>query len=158
MPVLITAGLSPEAWRLHRVLDMKEVVFADESQLPHIPGIMSVVLPPCNSASYIHETLKACLDHNINCVYPLKRGEIMELSKARALYSEYSISLMIPSDDWLRNNPGQVMSKGDNIVVLEKGGLKAGIMPPEDIFIKEETGIFSWATIGQQTQYSLYIV
>ncbi len=158
MPVLITSGLSPEAWRLNRVLDNPEVLFADESQLPNVPGMKSVVLPPYHSASYIHETLKACLDHDIDRVYPLKWGEVRELAKARALYSEYNIRLMIPSDSWLENRQEPAVINTANIAVIEDGILIAGDAPKEGILLTGETGIFSWATQSDEIQYSLYII
>ena len=158
MPVLITAGLSPEAYRLQRILNVRDVVFADESPLPQIPGIQSVVLPACNSASFVHETLKACLDHRITRIYPLKWGEVAELAGARALFLEYHVGLMIPSNNWLNHKPNQISGATDHVAVLENGILIAGEFLPDNFPAKDETGAFGWATNGQQMEYSLYLV
>ena len=157
MPVLITAGLSPQAHRLQRILNAKEVIFADGSPLPQIPGTHSITLPHFNSPSFIHEILKAALDNDIQTIYSLKRGEVLELSKARALFAEYNVNLIIPSAGWLANN---LNSSGNtnvgNIVVLENGILKAGNLGPGQYFT-EDTGIFWWATKEQKTEYNLYL-
>ncbi|WP_276346742.1 hypothetical protein [Daejeonella sp. JGW-45] len=158
MPVLITSGLSPEAWRLQRILGTNDVVFCDESQMPGIPGIRSIVLPTYSSGSYIHETLKACLDYNIDRVYPLKQGEVLELSKARDLYSEYNIRLVIPSGDWLKENHSETISNAANITVVEEYVVKAGSLPPGELIPPDGTGIFCWATGTGKIQYSLYII
>lgn len=158
MPVLITAGLSPEAYRLQRVLEFPDIVFSDEIPVPHIPGTRSIVLPEHSSASFVHELLKACLDFGISRVYPLNLGEVLELSKARTLFSEYSIILMIPSEFWLTDHAGKRFGRLEHISVIENGKLLAGTNLPPDLPLSEETGIFTWATIGQKIEYSLYLV
>ncbi len=158
MPVLITAGLSQEAYRLKRILDNAEVVFADSSPLPQIPGTKSLVLPPYTSSSFVHEVLKACLDLGITKVYPLKSGEVRELAKARLLFAEYQVTLILPSDEWLRNNEVTGAPRDAAITVVEDGIAVAGTDLPEPLSINKETGIFTWATRDQKTEYSLYLV
>ncbi len=157
MPVLITAGLSPEAYRLKRILNIKEVVFADQSPLPRIPGNDSLVIPSYTSPSFVHEVLKGCLDLGITKIYPLKPGEVIELSKARYLFLEYNVMLIIPSDDWLKNNNQLFKGSGSNITVLEDGKPAAGDALPGNLSIYKETGIFAWATNGQKMEYGLYL-
>lgn len=157
MPVLITAGLSPEAHRLKRILNIDEVVFSDESPLPEIPGSAGLVISG-SSSSFVHEILKACLDRHISRVYPLKMTEIVELSKARALFAEYNVSLIIPSEEWLQTNDQKLRGRADHITVLENGTLIAGDILPENFSINSDTGIFTWATNGQNLEYSLYLV
>jgi hypothetical protein len=158
MPVLITAGLSPEAYRLQRILDVKDVVFADVTELPPIPNSLSIVLPPHTSPSFVHEMLKSCLDHGISHVYPLNLGEVIELSKARALFSEYGVFLIIPSDLWLQSNFRHNPLKNGDVTVIEQGVQVAGSMLPDNHLLNNENGIFKWATINQKTEYSLYVV
>ncbi len=158
MPVLITAGLYPEAYRLQRVLSVQDVFFSDDQELPFMPGIKSVVLPSCTSPSFVHEILKACLDNAIGMIYPLKRGEIVELSHARQLFNEYNIDLMIPSDEWLRNNLSNLPLRHPSIAVLKDDELLAGSLPKSQFTALRETGVFTWATIHGKTEYSLYIL
>ncbi len=158
MPVLITAGLFPEAYRLQRVLSAQDVFFADERELPFMPGIKSIVLPSHTSPSFTHEILKACLDNNIDRIYPLKRGEILELSHARQLFNEYGIDLLIPSDDWLENNLGDMPLRHPNMLVIKNGKFLAGDLPAGGFSALKETGIFTWATIDGKTEYCLYLV
>jgi hypothetical protein len=159
MPVLITAGLSSEAYRLHRLLNVSDAIFADETPLPAIPGIRNIILPAYNSASFVHEVLKACLDHGITRIYPLKPGEVIELSHARALFSEFNVALVIPSADWLKSNvPAGLQIKTNSVSVLENGLLIAGAALPGHLPVQHETGVFCWATSDQKVEYSLYLV
>ena len=158
MSVLITAGLHQEAYRLQRIINLQDVFFADETELPYIPGIKSFVLPHYHSVSFIHEILKACLDNDIYMIYPLKMGEIVELSGARLLFSEYNIKVMIPSDNWLQNNLVHTPLKHSNICVLEKGQLKAGNYPKIQSFFKKETGVFTWENKEGKVECNLYLV
>lgn len=157
MPVLITAGLSAEAYRLQRILDIKDVVFSDETTLPKIANSLSIVLPPHTSSSFVHEMLKSCLDLGITRVYPLNLGEVLELAKARTLFSEYDIFLIIPSDSWLESSFRQNALRGDLITVLEHGLVVAGSTLTDNYLLNKETGIFKWATLGQKKEYSLYL-
>ena len=157
MPVLITAGLSPEAYRLQRILDIKDVVFSDETALPQIPNSLSIVLPPHTSSSFVHEMLKSCLDLGITRVYPLNLGEVMELTKARTLFSEYDIFLIIPSDLWLQINIRSNSLKGENVTVLEHGVVVAGSKLTDNYLLDNETGVFEWVTLGPKKEYNLYL-
>jgi hypothetical protein len=157
MPALITAGLSQQAYRLQRILNSQDVIYADISALPFIPGRRGLIIPSYHSMSFTHEILKICLDHRIDRVFPLVYGEITELSKARLLFSEYNISLVIPSNRWLENNPSTSVSHISEMAVLENGSLIAGTLPPEPGLESEETGVFCWATYGREIQYSLYL-
>ena len=158
MPVLITAGLSPEAYRLQRILDIKDVVFADVSTIPKIPNSRSIVLPPHRSSSFVHEMLKSCLDLGITRVYPLNLGEVIELSKARTLFSEYNIFLIIPSEFWIKDNFRQNNLRGDHVSVLEHGLVVAGNTLTDNYALNNETGVFKRATSGPKKEYCLYLV
>ncbi|MEJ7695035.1 hypothetical protein [Daejeonella sp.] len=158
MPVLITAGLSPEAYRLKRILAIDEVVFADQSPLPQIPGSRSLVIPPYTSSSFVHEVLKGCLDLGITKIYPLQAGEVTELSKARSLFLEYNVKLIIPSEEWLKNHEPLVKGSAEDITVLEEGTTVAAEGVSDTISLNNETGVFSGATNGQNTEYCLYLI
>ncbi|MEJ7780251.1 MAG: hypothetical protein WKF68_11750 [Daejeonella sp.] len=158
MPVLITAGLDPEAYRLQRILSVQDVFFADEKELPLMPGIKSMVLPSYTSPSFAHEVLKTCLDNSIDMIYPLKRGEILELSHARQLFAEYDISLMIPSDEWLKNKLPDLLPGRSYIAVMKNGELLAGHLPENQLISLNETGVFTWATIDGKIEYSLLLL
>lgn len=166
MPVLITAGMSAEAYRLERILkeagnekwETRAVVFADDSPLPQVPGRESLVLPPYNSASFVHETLKACLDLGIGRLYPLKWGEVRELAKARELFAEYQVTLMIPSDEWIKSNKEIGCQRGENVCVMDNGQVVAGIALPDENLLINETGVFTWATKSDKIEYCLYLV
>jgi hypothetical protein len=158
MSVLITSGLSPQAWRVNRLLENEDIVFADESELPYVPGVRSALIPPHNSPSFIHEMLRTCLNHGVDRIYSLKWAELRELVKARELYSEYNIRLMVPSDTWLSAQHEHAGINAANLFVIEDGQLLAGVAPPEEKWPHGETGIFSWATNAGKIQYTLYMI
>lgn len=155
MAVLITAGLSQEAYRLQRALNLQDAVFADEQAMPAIPGRKWIAIASHQSVSFAHEMLKTCLDNNIDTVYPLKRGEVMELSRAKQLFSEFDIRLMIPSGAWLEANPHRRLP-ASGFFVLENGIYTGGTIAEEQMIPFNETGVFTLATIEGKTMYSLY--
>lgn len=159
MPFLITAGLNPEAYRLQRVLNADNIIFSDQVTMPAIAGRENLVLPNSNSPSYAHEALKACLDYNVTKFYPLKGAEIIELAKSRQLFIEYGIELIIPSDDWLKNNALVRTLNSGNIFVMENGIVTHGDLPGGfEVLPDGENGIFCWATRDNKTEYSIYII
>lgn len=156
MAVLITAGLSQEAYRLQRVLDLQDAVFADEQNMPAIPGRKWITIVPYHSISFAHEMLKTCLDNDIDTVYPLKREEVTELSRASQLFSEFDIRLMVPSGAWLDENQYNNFP-ASGFFVLQNGAYAGGTIPEEQISLFNETGIFTRATIEGKMMYSLYV-
>ena len=158
MPDLITAALSQQAYRLHRTLNNSDTVFADISELPFIPGREGIVIPSYHSMSFTHEILKICLDYHISRVFPLVFGEIAELSKARMLFSEYDISLIIPSDSWLRDNPPQRLPDLPEILVWENGSQIAGPSIGETEQRPDENGVFCRTSHGKQFVYNLFVI
>ncbi len=156
MAVLITAGLSQEAHRLQRNLNLSDAIFADE-EMPVIPGKKWITISSYQSFSFAHEMLKICLDHDIDVVYPLKKGEVIELSGSRQLFSEFNIRLMIPSDDWLQNNRDHGFSTSDFFVLCD-GVHIGGTIGQDEISLFNETGLFTPSNAGKDTSYSLFVV
>jgi hypothetical protein len=101
MAILITAASFAVAYKLERFLNEPEVYFAEQTEMPAIPGKKFIRIPDASSPIFTSEILKICLDNQIVKVFPLKRSEIKELSKANQLFSEYGISIIIPSDEWI---------------------------------------------------------
>lgn len=101
MAILITAASFAIAYKLERSLNLSEVCFADQIEMPAIPGKKFIRIPETSSPIFTSELLKICLDNQIVKIYPLKEAEIKELSKADQLFKEYGISIIMPSNDWI---------------------------------------------------------
>lgn len=157
MAVLITAALTSAAYQLARVINAPELIYADQSEIPSIPGVKSIVLPKPDSMSFAHEALKLALDYNIDTIYPLKLDEVLELSAAKQLFDEYGIKLMIPSAEWLKNNLEILPFNSPDIIVIENGSLKAGNFPVSKIDQFPETGVFKWRVSGTHYSFNLYL-
>lgn len=99
MAILITSAAESAAFRLERILCKSDVIFADQQPLPLLSGRLFLQIPSPDSGTFTHEILKICMDYGVNEIYPLKDGEIRELSNARQLFEEYGIKLMIPPSE-----------------------------------------------------------
>ncbi|WP_026899389.1 ATP-grasp domain-containing protein [Daejeonella oryzae] len=145
MPVLITAASHAEAYKLERLLNASDVIFADHIDNSHLKysGRKHIQIPAGNSASYAHELLKACLDLDIEKIYPLYFDEIVALSEAKLLFDEYGIKVIVPGIDFLRNIKAQQIALGADLVIIEDGKLIAGNLP-QNLSLSHtlETGIY----------------
>ena len=97
MYILITAANSAAAYQLKNTLDLPDIILGDYLELPDLmvkTGRM-IKLPDPAKATYTHEMLKLCLDHNIGTIYILRKEEEQPLLAARQLFNEYNISLKL---------------------------------------------------------------
>ncbi len=101
MAILITAASFSIAYKLERSLDESEVYFAEQIEMPSIPGKKFIRIPEVSSLIFTSEILKICLDCSIVKIFPLKEAEIKELSKANQLFEEYGINIIILSNEWI---------------------------------------------------------
>lgn len=159
MAILITAAAHSLAYRLEQILNITDVFLGDQNDLPAIPGKKFLRIPPASSTSFSHEILSACLDHNISEIYPLHRDEIIELSKSRQLFEEYGISLIIASDEWLKNNSTISSFITSNLAVLKDGVIKAGNLSVTAAFPGEKaSGVYTWIVLDNVMKYNLFVV
>ncbi len=101
MAILITAASYSVAYKLERSLNESEVYFADQIEMPAIPEKKFIRIPDASSPIFTSELLKICLDNHIIKIFPLKEAEVKELSKAKLLFSEYGINIIIQSKEWI---------------------------------------------------------
>ena len=101
MAILITAASYSLAYKLERSLHESDVLFADQIEMPFIPGKKFIRIPEASSQIFTSEILKICLDKHIVNIYPLKEAEFKELSKSEQLFNEYGIIIIIPSNEWI---------------------------------------------------------
>lgn len=164
MSVLITAASHAEAYKLERLLQLPDIIFADHQELPHLAfsGKHFIRIPKGNSASYAHEMLDIALNQGIERIFPLHPEELLPLAESRQLLSEYGISVVVPSVLWLKehvanseNPPLQPVAIEP--VIIELGNVIAGKLP-EGIYLPEEnfTGIFYFESEIDKINFKLF--
>ena len=159
MPVLITSASHAEAYKLERLLQRPDIIFADSQELPHLgfSGKKFLRIPKGNSPSYAHEMLDLALNEGITKIFPLGPGELMPLAESRQLFFEYGISVMVPSVLWLTGQePGSKVSSSQP-VVIERGNVLAGTLP-DGILLPEEnfSGIFYIESVIDKITFKLF--
>ena len=146
MADLITAASHSQAYKLERLLQSADIVFADHQELPRLayPGRKLMKIPESNSPSYAHEMLDLALNYGITRIFPLYAGEILPLSEARQLFAEYAISVIVPSVLWVKKHIEFIRSsQSGEVVVLENGQVVAGELPTHILLPEPDmTGIF----------------
>lgn len=128
MAVLITGAAAAGAYRLQRTLELGQVIFADQQDLPK--ALFSTTqffqVPHGNSSSFAHQILRLALDHSIDMIFPLRRDEIIALSEAKKLFEEYAIDIIVPDSGEITALLKNSTSAGDEIVVVKDGMLLSG--------------------------------
>jgi len=94
--ILITAANSAEAYRLKNKLNAANIILGDYLDLPlfMVASANLLRLPNPGSISYAHEMLTLCLDKQIEKIYPVRDSELMLLTQAEILFSEYGIMIV----------------------------------------------------------------
>ncbi|WP_374163448.1 hypothetical protein [Arcticibacter sp. MXS-1] len=125
--VLITAAATAQAYQLERILgEGVDTCFADSGELP---GFMFknkkfLTIQKGSAVSFAHELLTTCLDYEITHVFLLRREEIIALSEARTLFTEYGIEVVVPSAKIVkrlpfRTKPGSIGVKANGFHIGE---------------------------------------
>ena len=98
MSTLITAANSAQAQQLKSVLATEDIVLGDYQDIPDfmVKSGKLIKTPNPNSPAFIHEMLALCLDKGITRVFALRKQELLLLSEATLLFSEFDIQLSIP--------------------------------------------------------------
>lgn len=161
MSVLITAASHAEAYKLERLLQLQDVVFADSQELPQLafPGKKFLRIPKGSSPSYAHEVLDIALNNGIERIFPLYGEELLPLAESRQLFFEYGISVIVPSVLWLKGQVSAPKGLSAKPVVLERGIVIAGELP-EGIVLPEEnfSGIFYIESVIDKITFKLFTI
>ncbi|HEY0668774.1 MAG TPA: hypothetical protein VGD22_11385 [Sphingobacteriaceae bacterium] len=128
MAVLITGAAAAGAYRLQRTLELGQIIFADQQDLPK--ALFSTTqffqIPPGNSPAFAHQLLRFSLDHGIDMIFPLRRDELISLSEAKKLFEEYTIDIIVPDSGEVAELLKNSASGGDEIVIAKDGMLLSG--------------------------------
>ena len=159
--ILITGAANTEAYRLSRLIDASQVIFADHQELPNFSKSSNqfVKISSGKAPSFAHELLTVCLDLGVDTVFALYKDEVMALSEANVLFEEFGIKLMIPSVEWLsRNLDPQAYASKNNLVVLDNGNIIGGSLS-EILWPKENlTGVFNWTCENNFYRFTLFTI
>jgi hypothetical protein len=159
MSVLITSATDSAAFRLARILNIKNTFFAADVDMPAISGKSFLKIPSADSPSFIHDVLKICLDNHIKEIYPLKQDEIVELSTSRQLFEEFDIKLVIPSLQWIETKLNDLPFHSSSLFVLIDRQVFAGDVPANGTLPdNEHNGIFQWELRNDQLIFGSFIV
>lgn len=151
MAILITGAAAAGAYRLQQSLELDEVVFADQQDLPKalFSKTRFFQIPPGNSSSFAHQLLTLALDQSIEMIFPLRRDEIVSLSEAKKLFEEYNIAIIVPDSLELPELLKESASAGDEIIVARDGMVLSGQFLEEND-LPALTGLFTCS----EEQYS----
>lgn len=99
---MITQGISPYAQRItSRYFSQWPLVFASSVAVPQplLEAGNHVQIPSADHSSFVHELLKACLDHQVSYLLPLGQEEALALRGAKILFEEYGIEVLVNEPD-----------------------------------------------------------
>lgn len=102
--ILLTGGMSAFSQRVAKLFPDDKLVFADSHPIPS-PFLQSgkyAAIPPPSKASFAHEILKLCLDHDITMVVLLRKEELIPMAESKLLFAEYGIIVFLPTIDVLQ--------------------------------------------------------
>lgn len=135
MKLLITGGTAIAALKLLKAFENREAVLADYGTVPMLrsAAYQMISLGKKNEEIVAHNILNICLDEGIATVLPLYSFEVAALAKAKVLFGEFGIHILLPDDqalplyfsanqipklnDWAVYDSGKLLyASSDNVV------------------------------------------
>ena len=103
MKILITGGKSALALKLLKGFSQQQVVLADYGEMPNFSSATYsfLSLGEKNEDAIAHNLLNYCLNESIDVVLPLHAFEILPVAKAKVLFNEFNIDLLLPDAEGL---------------------------------------------------------
>ena len=144
MVALITGAASAAAFRIRRLLEFDEVIFADHLDFPQsiFRETRFLQIPDGNSPAFAHQVLKICLDNQVGMVFPLRKEELRPLAEAKVLFGEYGITLVLPEPGDLERIPQGGALQSDCIILAD--GMIIGGQFMELLHFPSDSGIYSF--------------
>ncbi len=123
MNILITGGKNAKVLKLLKAFSKDFIVFGDYGEVPQISTKIYrfASLGIKNEQSIAHILLDFCLSESIEIVIPTHRFEIEQMAKSIQLFSEYDITVLLPSVESLKDFFWEEKSTDAGFVVLKKG-------------------------------------
>ena len=104
MKILITGGKSAVALKLLKAFENEEVILADYGEVPSFPSssYKFISLSEKNEDITAHVLLNHCLDYGVDYLLPLYEFEIEPVDKAKILFQEFNVNLLLPGVEDLK--------------------------------------------------------
>lgn len=119
MKVLITGGKSALTSKIAKAFSRYHVQLADYGDVPLFSKFIS--LGEKNEDTIAHTLLNACLDQGVELILPIHKFEIEATAKAKVLFSEFNIDVLLPDDDLATYFDSKREVKFENWAVFIKG-------------------------------------
>ncbi|SFG88692.1 ATP-grasp domain-containing protein [Pedobacter insulae] len=94
MKILITGGNSAKALKILKAFTQHQVILADYGE---VPSFSFVSLGEKNEDTIAHSLLNTCLDLAVDAILPLHHFEIEPMAKAKVLFNEFNIEVLLPN-------------------------------------------------------------
>jgi hypothetical protein len=135
LKILITGGKSATALKLVKAFDGYQVVLADYGEVPSFTSsaYTLISLGVKNEDTLAHTLLNKCLDEGIDLILPIHHFEIEAVAKAKTLFNEFNIQILLPNreeldqyfdaedivkaKDWVVFKSGEIIFASNNEVI-----------------------------------------
>lgn len=99
MKILLTGGKSAVALKLLKAFTNYQIVFADYGEVPRFASndYQFISLGMKNEDVLAHTLLNNCLNEGVDGILPLHSFEVEALAKAKVLFEEFNISVLLPN-------------------------------------------------------------
>ena len=101
MKILITGGKSALALKVTKAFMSHQLVLADYGEMPNFssPAYTFISLGEKNEDTIAHTLLNYCLNEEVDLILPLHAFEIIAMAKAKVLFKEFNIEILLPEQD-----------------------------------------------------------
>lgn len=101
MKILITGGKSALALKMVKAFTSHQIILADYGEMPSFSSsaYKFISLGEKNEDTIAHTLLNNCLDEEIDLILPLHAFEVVAMAKAKVLFSEFNIDIVLPAND-----------------------------------------------------------
>ena len=149
MKLLITGGTALIPLKLLKAFESAEVVLADYGDVPmlHSKAYQMMSLGPKNEEIIAHNLLTVCLDAGVDWVLPLHAFELEALAKAKVLFAEFGIRLLLPDQEVLAQYLPENRVVALNEWAIYDSGKLFYANGENEIWQQQQnlTGAFTWA-------------
>lgn len=148
MKVLVTGGKSALALKMLKAFEQHQVSLADYGEMPNFssPAYTFISLGPKNEDTVAHTLLNHCLNEGIDLLLPLHAFEILPLVKAKVLFNEFNITLLLPSiDDLSFYFDQKIATKRGHWAVFKDGEVLFSTVADDTLFTIEKNPFLNGA-------------
>ncbi len=142
MKILITGGKSALALKMVKAFASYQIVIADYGEMPSFSSkaYQFISLGEKNDDTIAHTLLNYCLNEEVDLILPLHAFEVFAMAKAKVLFSEFNINIILPEDQNLSTYVDfNTISRSDNWAVFRDGNTLFMSLPNEQLIAFAKT-------------------